>query len=166
MKNTEKDIYTMLAELDISFTPYKHVPMLTTKEYDFYLPEVQVKNLLLKGKRTKQYYFVILHETKEIDLRGLATMLGEKRLSFATEDDLLQLFGLTPGMLSPLSLMCVAPTDITLVIDTEFDHTKSLGMHPNMNTTTLMIKYSDFVRFLEHFEHKPMDIKIPAKKDK
>ncbi|VWL85897.1 hypothetical protein OMES3154_01183 [Oceanivirga miroungae] len=50
----------------------EHEPISSVKEFLFTLEGQQVKNIVLKAKKTNNHYFVILHD--------------EKRLSFASSN--------------------------------------------------------------------------------
>lgn len=63
------------------------------------------KNLLLKSRKGKQIYLVILPDEKHADLKQLAEQLKEKRLSFVSEEQLPDLLGVPAGTVTPLALM-------------------------------------------------------------
>ncbi|MGY3777305.1 prolyl-tRNA synthetase associated domain-containing protein [Isobaculum melis] len=153
---TEEKAYQVLSELTIPYHRVDHEPIFSVKEYEVELPGPQVKNLLLKAKKGKQYYLVLIHEEKQVDLKKLAEELGVNRLSFASSDELRMLLGLQSGMLNPLALTYDEEHLIKVVIDRAIDHSDTIGVHPNINTTTLMIQFSDFKRFLQAYEYEPI----------
>ena len=58
-------------------------------------------------------------------------------LSFASEEDLMKLLGLTAGSVTPLGVLN--------------DEERKVGVHPNDNTATVWLKAEDLVRLIgEH----------------
>ena len=153
--STEREAYHILDQLQISFCRIDHKPMPTVKHYDAQLPGPQVKNLLLKDKQ-KQFYFVIILEDKMLDLKQLSKKLKTSRLSFATSEELNLLLGLQPGTVTPIALHHDYKQKIRVVIDKEIDQDSTIGIHPNVNTTTLIINYQDLERYFVWSFHQPI----------
>ena len=74
---TEQEAYELLKKLDISFQKVDHPAITSVKNVLFSLPGPQVKNLLLKSRKGKQIYLVILPDEKHADLKELAEQLKE-----------------------------------------------------------------------------------------
>lgn len=45
---------------------------------------------------------------------------------------------------------------IQVVIDAAIDRQDTVGFHPNINTTTLIMDFSDFEKILVYLEHLPV----------
>ena len=45
---------------------------------------------------------------------------------------------------------------IQVVIDSAIDRQDTVGFHPNINTTTLIMDFSDFEKILVYLEHLPV----------
>ena len=142
---TEQEAYELLKKLDISFQKVDHPAITSVKNVPFSLPGPQVKNLLLKSRKGKKIYLVILPDEKHADLKQLAEQLKEKRLSFVSEEQLPDLLGVPAGTVTPL-----------VVIDAAIDRQDTVGFHPNINTTTLIMDFSDFEKILVYLEHLPV----------
>lgn len=110
----------------------------------------------VKSKKGKQIYLVILPDEKQANLKQLAEQLNEKRLSFLSEEQLLDLLGVAPGTVTPFALMHDQEKAIQVVIDSAIDQTSTVGFHPNVNTTTLILSFLDFIKILEYLEHPPI----------
>ena len=82
---TEQEAYELLKKLDISFQKVAHPAITSVKNVPLSLPGPQVKNLLLKSRKGKKIYLVILPDEKHADLKQLAEQLKEKRLSFVSD---------------------------------------------------------------------------------
>ncbi|MBO0430721.1 prolyl-tRNA synthetase associated domain-containing protein [Enterococcus sp. DIV0660C] len=153
---TEQEAYDLLSHLEISYQKVDHPAITSVKNLTFDLPGPQVKNLLLKSKKGKQIYLVILPDEKQADLKKLAEELSEKRLSFLSEEQMNQLLGVPAGTLTPLALMHDTENQIQVVIDAEIDQKNTVGFHPNVNTTTLIIDFVDFQKILKYLNHPPI----------
>ena len=153
---TEKEAYQLLDLLGIPYQKVYHPPITSVKNLPFTLPGPQVKNLVLKAKKGKQIYLVILPDEKQANLKQLAEQLNEKRLSFLSEEQLLDLLGVAPGTVTPFALMHDQEKAIQVVIDSAIDQTSTVGFHPNVNTTTLILSFLDFIKILEYLEHPPI----------
>ena len=147
---TEQEAYELLKKLGISFQKVDHPAITSVKNVPFSLPGPQVKNLLLKSRKGKQIYLVILPDEKHADLKQLAEQLKEKRLSFVSEEQL------PAGTVTPLALMHDKEKKIQVVIDAAIDRQDTVGFHPNINTTTLIMDFSDFEKILVYLEHLPV----------
>ena len=96
---------------------------------------------------------VILRDEKMADIKHLAEILDEKRLSFANDKELEELLQVEPGAVTPFGLLFDKEKKVQLIVDEEVDPNSTVGFHPFVNTTTLNIDYADFLRFLEKAEH-------------
>lgn len=162
-KATDTEVYQMLEEWEISYERVDHKAVYTVAEIDFSIDGSDVKNLLMKSKKTKNFYFVICPSKKRLDIKALAKVLGEGQLTFASEAELFDLLGLERGSVTPLALPHDTEHQITLVIDEAIDQTEKIGFHPNVNTATLLIAFHDFQRFLANLKIEPKYLKLPEK---
>lgn len=150
--NTDEDkVYTLLKELKIPFAVHTHPPVYTVEEADQYWGSIEgahCKNLLLRNKKGTVHYLVIAKSTRKIDLRRLTSVLGEDRLSFASPERLMKYLGLTPGAVSPFGLINDRQKEVRVIIDGELKMSRRINFHPNVNTATVGIDFSDFEKFL------------------
>lgn len=157
-KTHEQMIYQLLEKLEIAYERLDHEPIssvLEAAEKGLVLPGQQVKNLVLKNKKGRQFYLLILRDEKTADIKHLAEVLGEKRLSFAHDADLQELLQVEAGAVTPFGLLFDKNQKVQVIIDDEVDPSLTVGFHPFVNTTTLNIDYSDFLRFLAEVNHAP-----------
>ncbi len=150
---TEKEAYDLLEKLEISYERLDHRPITSVQDLEFTLPGQQVKNLVLKNKKSRQFYMVILHDEKQANLAALAERLGEKRLSFASDDQLEELLHVPAGTVTPFGLLFDTDKRIQVVVDAEVDQTLTVGFHPFINSTTLNIAYTDFEKIMDFVNH-------------
>ena len=90
----------------------------------------------------------------------LAEILNEKRLSFVSEKNLVELLNVPAGSVTPLALPNDHDHKITVVIDKEIDQQDTVGFHPNINSTTLIMQFRDFEKILNHLGYKPLYVAI------
>lgn len=160
-KATDTEVYQLLSEWQIPYERVDHQAVYTVAEIDFSIDGTEVKNLLMRGKKSKQNYFIICPSEKRLDIKALAKNLGESHLSFASAERLFELLGLTPGAVTPLALPHDRERKITLVIDQAIDQTAKIGFHPNVNTATLVLAFTDFQRYLTKLGIQPVYLVLP-----
>ncbi len=106
-------------------------------------------NLFLRDAGGKRHFLVIHDGEKHTDLKTLRTQIGCSRLSFGSDERLMNHLGLTKGSMSPFGLINNANHDVEIVIDASIRNHELLGFHPNTNTATVWISYDDFMKFIE-----------------
>ncbi|MCQ9209519.1 YbaK/EbsC family protein [Granulicatella seriolae] len=157
---SEDIAYQLLSELDIPYERLDHIPITSVQGLDFQLPGQQVKNLVLKTKKSREIYLVILRDEKQADLKRMAERLEKNRLSFANPQEVENLLHAKPGFITPFGLLFDKENKVQVVIDTEVDRTLTVGFHPFVNTTTLNIAFTDFLRVLDKLNHPPIYVDL------
>ena len=159
--STEKKVYELLEKLNIKYDKIDHEPVFTA----FEAAEVVTKNIngigcknLFLQDTAKNYYLYFVTETKRADLKALRAIIGSKRLSFASEEKLYELLKLTKGSVTPLGVVNDSGKVIVL-LDKDLTGHRVL-MHPEINTTTLSIEYSDLIRVLEYCGNKYIEVDL------
>jgi len=145
------DIYKVLEDLHIAYVRHAHSAVFTVDEaekYDRQLGAGASKNLFLRNKKETAYYLIIVQSRTRVDLKKLATELGESKLSFGSPEKMFELLGLTPGSVSPFGLINDKDNIVTVIIDNGLVKHKTVGFHPNINTATLVISSEDFKKYL------------------
>lgn len=159
----EAGLYALLEQLAIGFVKVEHPAFGAVEDYHregIEFPGQCVKNLFLKNRKGNRFYLLVLDETKTADLAQLAAQIGEARLSFASEEKLQALLGLTAGSVTPFGLANDEAHQVTLLLDSDTKPDELLGFHPMVNDSTLCISYADFLRFLQHTGHTPVAVKV------
>ena len=148
-------IYEVLDKLKIKYEEITHEAVFTVEEANAIeeaIDGVGCKNLFLTNKKGK-YYIDVLEDSKQANLKELQTFLNEKRLSFGKEEELNEILNLTKGSVTPLGIINDKDNKVVLVFDKELVDKKIL-CHPNRNTATVSLKFSDLIKFIECFEHE------------
>ena len=155
----EKDVYEVLEKLNINYDVMSHKAVYTSEEAMFITKELGgtgVKNLFLKNK--KKFFLVLIPEDKKANIKEIESMIGEKNLSFANENYLKEILGLTPGSVTPFGIINDKDNIVTVIIDNYLVNKKVL-FHPNVNTKTIKIDYKDLIKFLDNQNHKYIILK-------
>lgn len=148
------DLYKILEELNIDYSEIEHEPIFTieqAKNIKNNIFGIGCKNLFLTDKKGK-YFLVILEENKKANIKELSKLLDVNHLSFAGIDELKNILNLEQGSVTPLGIIYDKKNIVTLIIDKELKNKKVL-VHPNTNTKTLSINYSDLIKFIEYEKH-------------
>ncbi|MFC1655980.1 prolyl-tRNA synthetase associated domain-containing protein [Patescibacteria group bacterium] len=147
-----KDLYEILDKIGVKYTKHEHPPVYTCEEADnlrIKLKGASSKHLFLRNKKGNKHYLLIMLSSKRADLKTLAKILNESKLSFASEERLQKHLGLTPGAVSPFGLINNESHDVVVVVDKEVWNHDTLNFHPNVNTATLEISRDDFEKFIK-----------------
>ena len=152
MTTLECDVHARLHEMGILFERYEHPPVATAEEAALHWADIDAmhcKNLFLRNQKGTRHYLVILEHTKRADLRAVADQIGDGKLSFASPDRLMAHLGVTPGSVSPFGLINDRSHHVRVAIDRDLKSAARISFHPNVNTVTLTMRYSDFQKFLD-----------------
>jgi len=129
--DNEARLYAELEARGIAFRVVEHHAVFTvdeSRELNASLPGAHTKNLFLKDNGG-QFWLVTVPGEIRVDLKSLPVAIGSKRLSFAKAEDLLRLFALTPGSVTPLGALNDAGGEVRVVLGSELaDAAKILGI--------------------------------------
>ncbi len=156
-------VYHKLGELGIRYVKHEHRAVFTCEEADKYSEGIEgahCKNLFLRNAKGKRQYLVILANGKMADLSALKKLLGEKRLSFASDKRLMEYMGVASGAVSVFNLINDVENMVEIVIDESLGNAEKINFHPNDNTETLTISYRDFLKFLKAMGKEPRFINM------
>jgi len=150
------NVYEVLKELNIDYEEIEHKAVYTVEEamqeaIPSKIEGIECKNLFVKSK--DRYYLIFIKAEKRADLKAMAHLLNETRLSFASEEELKDILGLTIGSVTPLGLINDKNNLVTLLIDKELANEKVLA-HPNINTKTVSMQLSDLIKLVQHIKHQ------------
>lgn len=147
----EEKVYEVLRKLGIAYVKHEHPPVYTVDQAEQYWEDIEgthCKNIFLRNKKGKRHYLVILLSLKKADLNALERQLGEDRLSFASPERLMRYLGLEPGSVSPFGLINDSKKEVQVIIDRDLRRAEIVNFHPNVNTATVGIDFTDFEKFL------------------
>ena len=102
----------------------------------------------------KRKTFITVRGDKRVNLKEFRKANGTRPLSFASEENLMDIMGLIPGAVTPLGILNDTEKKVHFYLDEHFLEEPGLvGVHPNDNTATVWLKTEDLIRILEEHEH-------------
>jgi Ala-tRNA(Pro) deacylase len=146
-----QNVFEFLDELGVLCKKYEHPAVFTVEEAQTHRPNTDFwenKNLFLRNKKGDKHYLVTLDKGKRLDLLQLGKELGEK-VGLASPERLLKYLNVTPGSVSPFGLLNDAEHAVLYILDKDALEQEYIGVHPNINTQTIVMKTSDFLRAIE-----------------
>ena len=144
-------VYEALKSMGISYDIVEHPPALTTEEADSYIEGkegVRTKTLFLCNRKRTAFFLVIMDDRKQLDMKKLAKILGERSISFVSPDRLMEKMSLPAGVVSLFGLLNNEERDIKVYLDREMLSEKIMTFHPNDNSKTAFISTEDMYKFI------------------
>ena len=143
-------IFDILNSLEIPFTNYQHNAVFTCDEAKWVdIPWKRVKSLLLRNKKSTNFYMVILPDNKKLDTKIIREEFDDSKMSFASESLMMEKIWLKPWSVSPFALVNNETKDIKVVFDKSLENSL-VWFHPLQNDNTVVIELSDILKFLEN----------------
>lgn len=153
MTDHEKIILDKLSEWEVPHKVYRHTQRNTTEEKAELDRELGItarhcKNIFLTDRKKSCFWLLVMPFEKTFRTAEVSKELGTSRLSFATEELLMEKLCCTHGNLGTLSLIFDKENEIGLAVDRELLDCEELCCHPNIDTTTVTIKTEDYLKKL------------------
>ena len=148
----QKELYELLEKLEIPFEYHEHPPVATIEDALLHWKEYnsdRCKNIFFRNHKGDRHYLVILEHLAKLDIKDLEKRLRQGKLTFASDRRLKQYLGVEPGSVSPFGLINDTENHVHLFVDEKLKDSERLTFHPNINTASLVLSKSDFLRFLE-----------------
>ena len=163
----ETAVYDLLDQLGIEYERVDHEAVYTMEaceQIDELLsPAVICKNLFLCNRQKTQFYLLMIPEDKKFKTKDLSHQLGVARLSFASEDYMMEYLQISPGSVSVMGLMNDTENHVQLLIDKDVLNKEYLGCHPCINTSSLRFRMSYLTeKFLPAVHHDYIEVDLPA----
>ena len=113
-------------------------------------PDSDAKNLFVRDDKKRNYYLITVKGNKKVNLKEFRKSNNTRNLSFASENDLMNILGLISGAVTPLGLLNDKDLRVTFYLDKDFVYDNSIiGIHPNDNTATIWIKVNDLINIIK-----------------
>lgn len=152
ISTNEQKLFEILDSLSIKYRRYEHKAIYTVdeaNELEISIPGVHCKNLFIKNRKGDTHYLVILEDCKKANLKSLEKQIKSTKLSFASEERLFNYLGLKPGAVTPFGLINDINSEVVVLIDKDLVDASILNFHPNVNTATIGLSFSDLEKFIE-----------------
>jgi len=150
--NGDPRLYKVLAGLDIKFEYHEHPAAPTVEaalEHWKDIDSTHCKNLFFRNHKGNRHYLVIIDHLNKLAIRELEQLLKQGKLSLASDKRLEKYLGLTPGSVTPFGLINDTDNHVHIFIDEKLRKSERVSFHPNINTATLVVSFSDLIRFLD-----------------
>ena len=149
------DLYQKVAdklnELGIEYELVEHPPALTTEQADEFIEGIEgvrTKTMFLTNRKKKNFYLVIMDDSKRMDMNLFKDIVGEK-VKMASENSLMEKMGLPAGVVSPFGLLNNEDKDIKVYFDKEIMDEERMSFHPNTNEKTIFFTTEDLLKYLD-----------------
>lgn len=150
---TKEEVYDFIKHKNIWYEITEHKRVFTMDELDNIVlpyPEADAKNLFIRDDKKRNYYLITVSGKKKVDLSVFREKYNTRRLSFASEKDLMEILKLTPGSVTPLGLLNDKVNLVKYYLDSYFiNKCDIIGMHPCDNSATLWLKTTDLINILK-----------------
>lgn len=161
-----ESLLSYLRDKAISYREVRHEAVFTMTDsalLPLTLPGTRCKNLLVQDKKATSRFLIVTFPNAVVDLGSLGRALNVGRLSLCPPDEMQGLLGVGPGSLSPLALVADSDRQIQLVIDRGLRDKVFFLFHPFVNTATVSIESTEFLRFLQTTGCIPHWVDLPRR---
>lgn len=164
----ELRVYDFLDELGIEYYRTDHEEannMEACNEIDKILDTIICKNLFLCNRQKTDFYLLMMPGDKPFKTKDITGQIGCSRLSFASDDFMLEFLDIKPGAVSIMGLMNDKNNRVQLLIDKPVVESETLGCHPCVSTSSLKFNTKDILeKFLPAVHHEPIIVDMPTYK--
>ena len=148
----KEKVLNKLNELNISYKEVEHTPVYTIEDMDalgnIFENAKICKNLFVRDQKGKRHFLVVLPEEKRAPLADIAVKVGSTKLSFASPERLMKYLKLEPGAVTPLSVINDESSEVEVVFDEDLKKEELLGVHPCVNTATILLTPDDLEKYV------------------
>ena len=161
----EIETYDFLDSLGVEYDRIDHEAAFTMEvceEIDKVLGGKTCKNLFLCNRQKTAFYLLLMPGDKTFKTKDLSQQIGSSRLSFAGEEDMLEILNLTPGSVTVLGLMYDKEHKVKLLVDEEVLEDEYFGCHPCINTSSIKMKTSEvFEKVIPALTEEFIEVSLP-----
>ena len=162
MPATRTELFAFFDKLGIATKTFEHEPVFTVEEakrvHDK-VPGGHCKNLFCKDEKGVLWLIVAL-EDAVIDLKAAPAKIGSRRLSFGKPELLMEVLGITPGSVTPFSLINDTHVRVNVILDDAMMKLDQLNYHPLKNDASTTIAAADLLTFIKACGHNPRIVAV------
>jgi len=150
--NDRKPVFDTLQKRSINYEIIEHPPAPTIAEAMKYWKNVEAthcKNLFFRNHKGNKHYLVVFDAQQQLAIHDLEKRLKQGKLSFASEKRMAKYLGVFPGSVSPFGLLNDTENHVHLFLDVNLQKSYKISFHPNDNTASVVLLFSDFMRYLK-----------------
>lgn len=166
-----REVYKTLAEMGIFVETIEHPEIIKCEQSKYYYDKAGYdikdyalcKNIVVRDKKGKKFWLVIVDYQSEIDMEQLRLILGSSKLGTATTANLEELLDTVPGSVSLFSIIADKEKKVEVILDSSVLDKGKLAFHPNYSGLTSFISSEDVAKFLEYSKSKYCFMDVPKK---
>ena len=147
----KQELYAFLDAKQIAYSAIEHAPVYTVEEAEALNlpePEAGAKNLFLRDDKKRNYYIFTMRDALPVNIRTVQEKIGSRRLSFASEEDLMHYLKLIKGAVTPFGILNDETHTVQVYIDSYFQG-RTISVHPNENNATVYLETDTLVQLLQ-----------------
>tara|TARA_B100000242_G_scaffold24191_1_gene14635 strand:+ start:73 stop:597 length:525 start_codon:yes stop_codon:yes gene_type:complete len=164
---SSKELLKQLDEWKIIYKHFTHKPLISVKESKLIQEKLfgnhkengHIKNLYLRDKKKNNILFVTQQDAI-IDLKLLAEKINMGRLSFGSQERLMENLGVLPGAVSPFAMINGVKNNVTIFLDSKLKSYKNIFAHPLENNQTIEITFDQLQKFFKKIFVSPIWIDL------
>ncbi|MCD6091601.1 MAG: prolyl-tRNA synthetase associated domain-containing protein [Bacteroidales bacterium] len=150
--NDRSIVFDYLKQRSIEFEIIEHPAAPTISEAMKYWKDIEAthcKNLFFRNHKGNKHYLVIFDAQQQLAIHDLEKRLQQGKLSFASEKRMAKYLAIQAGSVSPFGLINDKENHVHLFLDSQLLKAQKISFHPNDNTASIVLSFSDFLRYLE-----------------
>jgi Ala-tRNA(Pro) deacylase len=159
----QSELYQLLERLSIDFEYHEHPPLNTIEDAKIHWKDLnsgRCKNIFFRNHKGDRHFLVILEHLRQLNIHDLEKRLKQGKLTFASDQRLKKYLGVEPGSVTPFGLINDTTKHVHLFIDEKLEECDRLSFHPNVNTASIVVNKSDFLKFLDYQGNSYQFIKL------
>jgi Ala-tRNA(Pro) deacylase len=114
----------------------------------------------MRNRSGKKHFLVVLEEDTTVSIKVLASQIGEKNLSFASEKRLFDYLALTPGSVSPFGLINDSEGQVAIYVEDKVLKSELLVFHPNDNRASIQLTNDSLELVMKHLGYTMKRLEI------
>ncbi len=160
----ETKVYAEFKELGIDFKRVDNDEAISMEECveisNTWGAEIR-RTVVVCNRQTTNYYLVVMPADKRFDTKTFAHNMECARVSFASEEDMIKILGVSHGNASVVSILNDKDNMVQVVLDKDVADDEYFACNVGINTTHIMFKTDDLInKFLVKEEHNPKIIEL------
>ncbi len=147
----ENAVYALLEKLSVPIFGLDHDradTMEICEQIETKLGAEICKNLFLCNRQQTVFYLLLMPGRKIFKTKFLSEQINSSRLSFAGDEQMESLLGVTPGSVTVFGLMNDKEKRVRLLIDRDLLKNEFIGCHPCVNTSVVRLRTADLTDIL------------------
>lgn len=160
----KEKVYEYIASKNIWYEITNHKQVFSMSEIvniDLPYKKCDAKNLFVRDDKHINYYLITVKGNKKVNLKDFRIKNNIRPLSFASEEELMDILKVKPGSVSPFGILNDKKHKVKFYVDEDFFKDECIiGVHPNENTATVWLKIQDLINIIKENKNEVYIIKI------